>query len=48
MPAVNADTLTLPRYDAPGLEAIDRPIRSLTTAPLVARAWRSLRATWQH
>ena len=33
MPAVTADTLTLPRYDAPGLEAIDRPIRSLTTAP---------------
>jgi quercetin 2,3-dioxygenase len=33
MPAVTADTLTLPRYDAPGIEAVDRPIRSLTTAP---------------
>jgi redox-sensitive bicupin YhaK (pirin superfamily) len=33
MPAVTADTLTLPRYDAPGIDAKDRPVRSLTTAP---------------
>lgn len=33
MPAVTADTLTLPRYEAPGIDAKDRPVRSLTTAP---------------
>ena len=33
MPAVTADTLSLPRFEAPGIEAQDRPIRSLTTAP---------------
>jgi len=33
MPAVTADTLTLPRFEAPGIEAQDRPVRSLTTAP---------------
>jgi quercetin 2,3-dioxygenase len=33
MPAVTADTLTLPRYEAPSIDAQDRPVRSLTTAP---------------
>ena len=33
MPAVTADTLTLPRLAAPALEAVDRPVRSVTTAP---------------
>ena len=33
MPAVTADTLTLPRIDAPTVLAKDRPLISLTTAP---------------
>ena len=33
MPAVTADTLTLPRLPEPSIEAIDRPVRSVTTAP---------------
>jgi redox-sensitive bicupin YhaK (pirin superfamily) len=33
MPAVTADTLTLPRLPEPSLEAVDRRVRSITTAP---------------
>jgi quercetin 2,3-dioxygenase len=33
MPAVTADTLTLPRIAEPGPEARPRPVRSVTTAP---------------
>jgi len=33
MPAVTADTLTLPRVPVPGPEATDRAVRRLTTAP---------------
>jgi redox-sensitive bicupin YhaK (pirin superfamily) len=33
MPAVTADTLTLPKVDIPGPEARPRPVRSVTTAP---------------
>ncbi len=33
MPAVTADTLTLPRLDAPTLGDVPRPVRSITTAP---------------
>jgi hypothetical protein len=33
MPAVTADTLTLPRITNPGVEVLDRPVRSVTTAP---------------
>jgi len=33
MPAVTADTLTLPRIEAPTVLAQDRPLISLTTAP---------------
>jgi redox-sensitive bicupin YhaK (pirin superfamily) len=33
MPAVTADTLSLPRLPSPELEAVDRPVRSVTTAP---------------
>ncbi|HET7487428.1 MAG TPA: pirin family protein [Acidimicrobiales bacterium] len=33
MPAVTADTLTLPRIEAPGPVAARRPVRSVTTAP---------------
>jgi redox-sensitive bicupin YhaK (pirin superfamily) len=33
MPAVTADTLTLPRLDAPTLGDVPRPVRSVTTAP---------------
>jgi redox-sensitive bicupin YhaK (pirin superfamily) len=33
MPAVTADTLTLPKLTRPGLDAVDRPVRSVTTAP---------------
>ena len=33
MPAVTADTLTLPRIDRPAVDAIDRPVRSVTTGP---------------
>ncbi len=33
MPAVTADTLTLPRLVEPGLDAIERPVISVTTAP---------------
>src|SRR2546423_10120033 len=33
MPAVTADTLTLPRLDEPAPEARPRPVTSVTTAP---------------
>jgi len=33
MPAVTADTLTLPRIQAPATDSRDRPVRSVTTAP---------------
>ena len=33
MPAVTADTLTLPRVPGPGLGDVERPVVSLTTAP---------------
>ncbi|HEX2038724.1 MAG TPA: pirin family protein [Acidimicrobiales bacterium] len=33
MPAVTADTLTLPRIERPSVQAVDRPVRSVTTAP---------------
>jgi hypothetical protein len=33
MPAITADTLTLPRIAAPTSESRDRPVRSVTTAP---------------
>jgi hypothetical protein len=33
MPAVTADTVTLPRISTPGLETADRPVKSVTTAP---------------
>lgn len=33
MPAVTADTLTLPKLPATTTEAVDRPVRSVTTAP---------------
>jgi len=33
MPAVTADTLTLPRIPPPSPEAVDRPVRSVTTTP---------------
>lgn len=33
MPAVTADTLTLPRLEAAALDAIDRPVARVTTAP---------------
>jgi hypothetical protein len=33
MPAVTADTLTLPRISAPRIEAVDRPVKSVTSAP---------------
>ena len=33
MPAVTADTLTLPKVPAPAPGAIERPVRSVTTAP---------------
>jgi redox-sensitive bicupin YhaK (pirin superfamily) len=33
MPAVTADTLTLPRLPAPKVEDVPRPVRSVTTAP---------------
>jgi redox-sensitive bicupin YhaK (pirin superfamily) len=33
MPAVTADTLTLPRIATPSPETSDRPVRSVTTAP---------------
>ena len=33
MPAVTADPLTLPRIPAPALDAVDRRVRSVTTAP---------------
>jgi redox-sensitive bicupin YhaK (pirin superfamily) len=34
MPAVTADTVTLPRLAGPGLGDIPRPVRKITTAPL--------------
>ncbi len=33
MPAVTADTLQLPRLARPGADDLDRPVRSVTTAP---------------
>jgi redox-sensitive bicupin YhaK (pirin superfamily) len=33
MPAVTADTLALPRLPEPGPDAIERPVKSITTAP---------------
>jgi quercetin 2,3-dioxygenase len=33
MPAVTADTLTLPRVPAPGLGDVPRPVRAVSTAP---------------
>ncbi|QKT06594.1 pirin family protein [Gordonia sp. X0973] len=33
MPAITADTLTLPRLGEPGLETVDRPVTSITTGP---------------
>ena len=33
MPAVTADTLTLPRIPAPAADAVERPVTSVTTAP---------------
>jgi redox-sensitive bicupin YhaK (pirin superfamily) len=33
MPAVTADTLALPRLSEPSIEAVERPVRSITTAP---------------
>ena len=33
MPAVTADPLTLPRLAAPSPDTVDRPVRSVTTAP---------------
>ena len=33
MPAVSADTLTLPRVSAPGPADTERPVRSITTGP---------------
>jgi redox-sensitive bicupin YhaK (pirin superfamily) len=33
VPAVTANTLTLPKLAEPGLEAVDRPVVSVTTAP---------------
>ena len=33
MPAITADTLTLPRIEAPGPDQLDRPVRSVTRGP---------------
>jgi quercetin 2,3-dioxygenase len=33
MPAVTADTVALPRLPSPALEAVERPVASVTTAP---------------
>lgn len=33
MPAVSADTLNLPTISAPGPDVVERPVRSVTTAP---------------
>jgi redox-sensitive bicupin YhaK (pirin superfamily) len=33
MPAVTADTLTLPKLPAPAIEAVERRVRSITTGP---------------
>ncbi len=33
MPAVTADPLTVPTVDTPATEAVERPVRSITTAP---------------
>jgi redox-sensitive bicupin YhaK (pirin superfamily) len=33
MPAVTADPLALPRIQAPAVDSLDRPVRSVTTAP---------------
>ena len=33
MPAITADTLTLPRLTAPAADDTERPVRSITTGP---------------
>ena len=33
MPAVTADTLTLPKIPAPAADAVERTVKSVTTAP---------------
>jgi hypothetical protein len=33
MPAVTADTVTLPRLSSPALDAVERPVKQVTTAP---------------
>ncbi|MGV0803913.1 pirin family protein, partial [Mycolicibacterium elephantis] len=33
MPAITADTLTLPRITAPSPSDTERPVRSITTGP---------------
>jgi len=33
MPAINADTMVLPRIPQPDPAAVDRPVLSVTTAP---------------
>jgi redox-sensitive bicupin YhaK (pirin superfamily) len=33
MPAVTADTLALPRLTEPAIDAVERPVRTITTAP---------------
>jgi hypothetical protein len=33
MPAISADTMVLPRIAAPDVTAVDRPVRSISTAP---------------
>ena len=33
MPAVTADTLTLPKIPAASADAVERPVKSVTTAP---------------
>ena len=38
MPAITADTLTLPRIAGPVPRDTERPVRSLTTGPRATRA----------
>ena len=33
MPAISADPVSVPAINAPALTAVDRPVRSVTTAP---------------
>ena len=33
MPAVSVDTINLPKISAPAADALERPVRSVTTAP---------------